>query len=1087
MNTSLDEKISFEELHQKHVSLIQRSHADLPQTQMVEDAQSLLHELRSAGRVIIDLDQRQRLESYATYWASFIFNNTGIYPDTVLEPTDVEAVGAVISGTSIRGDVHIHGRLPPAVPFQAPPLPSHFVPRPEVSNNLKVRLLSDEAVTAGVLVVSAIHGLGGIGKSVLAAALAHDPEIQRHFPDGVLWATLGQQPDVLSLLGGWVQNLGDYDFHPATVEATIARLRTLLHNRAALLVIDDVWDPAHAAPFKVGGPHCEMLITTRRANLADELGADLYQLDVMTPEQSLNLISARLGHPLVDAERVQALRLAEVVGYLPLALELASARVRRGASWATLQDALEREIAQLETLEGPYRRRVMRPLLEASFNLSLTTLRAEDEEAWRSFVWLGILPEDVPVTAPMAAVLWETDEAEASEVLELLWNDALLLSIPPVHVEEQNWPAYRLHDLMHDLARRLLTIEQPQGLAFTIPEAHIRLLERYRTRTQGGLWHTLPDDGYIHTHLTWHMERAGWTEEIHNLLREETSEGLNGWYEAQERLGNTESFLKDVARAWRLTDEEFISIQSSMPIGLQCRYALIVASLNSLARNISPALVVALVEKEVWTPAQGLAYARQSPVARQQAEALARLAPHLPEPLLQEALAAAAEVRDEDARALALAELGSHLSEALRRKDLRETLAATWEIKDKDTRAMAGLMPQLPEPLSGDTLREALAAARRIGDEGIQTLTLARLAPYLPEPLLREALVAARDIEGETSRVEALKTLLPRLAELGYPDEALTIAREIEREPTRAEMLVDLAPHLPEPLLWEVFGAARGIEDERNRMNALAALAPHLPEPLLREALSMAQEARDENTRIKTLAGLASYLPEPLREEALQEALAAAQRIRDKETQALTLAGLAPYLPSTLLEEALTAAHEIRGKDTWSLALASLAPYLPEPLVREALAMAQEIKDEDIRPQALAAFAPRLPEPLLREALVAARDIEEETSRVEALKTLLPRLAELGYPDEALTIAREIEREPTRAQVLSGLARHLTELSRQQLYSMWQEMLPFLAIYTRQDLLIDLWALGPVIATLGGGEAIAETFRAIQDVGRWWP
>jgi len=57
------------------------------------------------------------------------------------------------------------------------------------------------------LVVTAIHGLGSVGKSTLATALARDPEVQAHFCDGILWATLGQQPNLLSLLSGWVQEL----------------------------------------------------------------------------------------------------------------------------------------------------------------------------------------------------------------------------------------------------------------------------------------------------------------------------------------------------------------------------------------------------------------------------------------------------------------------------------------------------------------------------------------------------------------------------------------------------------------------------------------------------------------------------------------------------------------------------------------------------------------------------------------------------------------------------------------------------------------------------------------------------------------
>ncbi|NEO65944.1 MAG: hypothetical protein F6J98_38380, partial [Moorea sp. SIO4G2] len=94
-------------------------------------------------------------------------------------------------------------------PNQAPPLPLYYVERPEFSQRLKQKLLSQETARAGTLVVSAIYGLGGIGKSTITAALAHDEEVQSHFTDGIFWATLGQQPDILSFLSTWIQALGD--------------------------------------------------------------------------------------------------------------------------------------------------------------------------------------------------------------------------------------------------------------------------------------------------------------------------------------------------------------------------------------------------------------------------------------------------------------------------------------------------------------------------------------------------------------------------------------------------------------------------------------------------------------------------------------------------------------------------------------------------------------------------------------------------------------------------------------------------------------------------------------------------------------
>jgi hypothetical protein len=123
----------------------------------------------------------------------------------------------------------------------------------------------------------------------------------------------------------------------------------------------------------------------------------------------------------------------------------------------------------------------------------------------------------------------------------------------------------------------------------------------------------------------------------------------------------------------------------------------------------------------------------------------------------------------------------------------------------------------------------------------------------------------------------------------------------------------------------------------------------------------------------------------------------------------------------------------------------------------------------------------------LREALAVARAIRYGSHRAEALAGLVPRLAELGYPEEALAAARPIEDEHWRTKALSELAAHLVALPPAFLYPLWCNTLPILAARRRKDVLSDLPAVAPVIQALGGLEAIAETLRAIQDVGRWWP
>ncbi|MFM8308158.1 MAG: NB-ARC domain-containing protein, partial [Microcystis aeruginosa] len=214
---------------------------------------------------------------------------------------------------------------------QAPPKPSYFVERPEVSIELKKLLLSETTEKTGTLVISAIYGLGGIGKSTLAAALAQEKEVQAYFPDGIFWATLGQQPDILSFLHGWIQALGDYNFKPTGIDAASLHLRTLLADKKALLVVDDLWNVEDIDPFRVAVNQCKLLVTTREVPVK---GAIRYDLDVMTESQSLALLTGYLKHELNLADQKQAKILAKIVGYLPLALELGAAQVKDGVSWA---------------------------------------------------------------------------------------------------------------------------------------------------------------------------------------------------------------------------------------------------------------------------------------------------------------------------------------------------------------------------------------------------------------------------------------------------------------------------------------------------------------------------------------------------------------------------------------------------------------------------------------------------------------------------------------------------------------------------------------------------------------------------------
>ncbi|GGA10474.1 NB-ARC domain-containing protein [Okeania sp. KiyG1] len=367
--------------------------------------------------------------------------------------------------------------------FQAPPLPRYYVDRPEYTDNLKANLLTNSSDTRAI-VVTAIHGLGAVGKSTLATALAYDEEVQSRFADGILWVTLGQEPNILPMLSGWVQALGDYNFKPTSLEATANHLRTLLYDKSVLLVVDDAWSPDHARIFNLGGPRCQVLVTTREKAIADILEAETYSLDVMTLSQSMQLLTQRLECEITGEDAKQAEALVKELGYLPLALELAAAQVADGMSWGVLLEDIQGEIVELKTLDREGAEDVTdegslkRLSLTASLNLSIKQLPQETRD---NFIWLGILPEDVNITQEMTAVLWELDEQDATDKLAYLRSKALLLDGV---VLADDKPTYRLHDLFHDLARYLLTAPIDEGnlsgLGIGLTEAHGIFLEKYR-------------------------------------------------------------------------------------------------------------------------------------------------------------------------------------------------------------------------------------------------------------------------------------------------------------------------------------------------------------------------------------------------------------------------------------------------------------------------------------------------------------------------------------------------------------------------------------------------------------------------------
>lgn len=154
------------------------------------------------------------------------------------------------------------GRRPPRrrrTPSRAgilPPLPALVLGQSEALRAIKARLRPDGATPdrpPGQR-LTVVRGWPGVGKSTLAACLAHDEELAARFPDGVLWAALGPHPAVRGELAAWGRALAlDGLARLAEVAAISRHLARHLADRRMLLIVDDVWEERDAIPFMVGG------------------------------------------------------------------------------------------------------------------------------------------------------------------------------------------------------------------------------------------------------------------------------------------------------------------------------------------------------------------------------------------------------------------------------------------------------------------------------------------------------------------------------------------------------------------------------------------------------------------------------------------------------------------------------------------------------------------------------------------------------------------------------------------------------------------------------------------------------------------
>jgi DNA-binding SARP family transcriptional activator len=327
------------------------------------------------------------------------------------------------------------------VPRQLPPPVRHFAGRGAELKELAGLLDRAGGETRETVMISAIGGTAGVGKTALAVHFAH--QVAERFPDGQLYVNLrGFDPSgsPVAPADAILRFLEALQVPAARIPSTAAAqqdlYRSLLANRRLLIVADNARDADQVRPLIPGGRACMILVTSRSQLTSLIVAQDAYPvtLDLLSAAECRELLARRLGPERINAEPVAVAELTGLCARLPLAVAIAAARAAVDPSLplATLAAQLRDTASRLDALSAGEAATSLR----AVFSWSCQQLPSP---AARMFRLLGVHPGP-DIAAAGAASLAAVPLGQTRQILSQLTRANLLA--------EAGTGRFAFHDLL---------------------------------------------------------------------------------------------------------------------------------------------------------------------------------------------------------------------------------------------------------------------------------------------------------------------------------------------------------------------------------------------------------------------------------------------------------------------------------------------------------------------------------------------------------------------------------------------------------------------------------------------------------------